>query len=63
MIKLGQLKSGDIVIVNEDGSSKEGTVVQTNGVENKIHIENGTQEFRYQPQDLFPVTLDEGQLI
>jgi hypothetical protein len=63
MIKLGQLKSGDIVLVNEDGSSKEGTVVQTNGVENMIQIDNGTQEFWYQPQDVFPVTLDEGQMI
>ena len=31
MVKLGQLQRGDIVMVNDEGLMREGTVVQTNG--------------------------------
>lgn len=63
MVKLGHLQANDIVMVNEDGLLREGTVVETNHEENMILVDNGTQEFWYQPQDVFPLALDESQLM
>ena len=63
MVKLAQLQNSDIVMVNEEGLLKEGTVIETNHEENMILVDNGTQEFWYQPQDIFPLALDENQMI
>lgn len=62
MIKIGQLQAGDIVIVNEEGQMREGVVVNKDIAENLIQVDNGTQEFWYQPEDLYPVALDDAQL-
>jgi hypothetical protein len=63
MIKLGQLQQGDIVMVNDEGLMREGVVVGKDIAEHLIHVDNGIQEFWYQPQDLFPIALDEDQLM
>jgi hypothetical protein len=63
MVKPGHLQSGDIVMVNDEGLLREGTVVQTNREEHLIQVDNGIQEFWYLPQDVYPVALDESQLI
>lgn len=63
MIKLGQLQAGDIVMVNDEGLMREGTVIETNREENMALVHNGVQEFWYPPQDLYPVALDESQLL
>jgi len=63
MIKIGQLQTGDIVIVSDEGLMREGVVVNKDIAENLIQVDNGIQEFWYQPQDLYPVALDEAQLI
>ncbi len=63
MIKLGQLQSGDILLVNEQGLMREGTVVQTNKAEHLVHVDNGVQEFWYAEQDIYPIALDEFQLV
>jgi hypothetical protein len=63
MIKIGQLHPGDIVMVNDEGLMREGTVVGKDIAEHLIHVDNGIQEFWYQPQDLYPIALDEDQLM
>jgi len=63
MVKLGQLQPGDIVMVNDDGVMREGMVVHTNGEEHMALIDNGIQEFWYAPEDIFPIALDESQLV
>ena len=63
MVKLGQLQPGDIVTVNDDGVMREGMVVHTNAEEHMALVDNGVQEFWYVPEDIFPVALDEAQLI
>jgi hypothetical protein len=63
MIKLGHLQSGDIVMVSDEGLLREGVVVQTNREEHMALVDNGIQEFWYQPQDIYPVALDENQLM
>lgn len=62
MIKIGHLKPGDIVMVNDDGLMREGEVVETNRIEHLALIDNGIQEFWYPQQDIFPVALDDSQL-
>jgi hypothetical protein len=63
MVKLGHLQTGDIVLVNDDGLLREGTVVHTNREEHMALIDNGIQEFWYPQQDIYPIALDENQLI
>ena len=63
MVKLGHLQNSDIVMVSEEGILREGTVIETNREENMILVDNGTQEFWYQAQDVFPLALDENQMM
>lgn len=63
MIKIGQLQTGDIVTVNDEGQMREGVVVNKDMAENLIKVDNGVQEFWYQPEDLYPVALDDEQLL
>lgn len=62
MIKLSDLKSGDIVRVVDDGSEREGTVVDVSRDENMVCIDNGIQEFWYAPEQLAPIPLTEKEL-
>lgn len=63
MIKLGHLQPGDIVMVNDEGLMREGTIIQTNAEEHMALVDNGIQEFWYAPQDIYPIALDEDQLL
>jgi hypothetical protein len=62
MLKIGELKQGDIVKVNDDGVEREGVVVKVDHEEHLALVNNGVQEFWYSQEDLKPVPLDEGQL-
>lgn len=62
MLKIGSLKQGDIIIVNDEGVKREGTVVGISHEENKAHVDNGVQEFWYSPEEMEAVPLDEKQL-
>lgn len=63
MLKIGHLKSGDVIMVNDDGISREGTVVKINREENQALVNNGIQDFWYSPEDMSPIPLDEAQLM
>ena len=63
MLKIGHLKSGDIIMVNDEGVMREGTVVSISHEENQALVDNGVQEFWYSPEDMSPVPLDENQLL
>jgi hypothetical protein len=63
MLKISNLKSGDILMVNDEGVKREGTVVKINHEEGLVLIDNGVQEFWYSPEDLQPIPLDEAQLL
>src|SRR4051812_16513158 len=62
MLKIGELKTGDIVKVNFEGSETEGTVVSVSHEEHQALVDNGVQEFWYSQDDMKPVPLDEMQL-
>jgi hypothetical protein len=62
MLKIGELKQGDIVRVNDEGVEREGVVVRISHEENQALIDNGVQEFWYSPEEMEAVPLDETQL-
>jgi hypothetical protein len=64
MIQFNELKAGDIVLVEFDGQRKEGEVIGLNGEDKEVNVQTGEQdEFWYSPNDLYPILLDEGQLM
>lgn len=62
MLKIGELKQGDIIQVNDDGVLREGTVVEVSHEEHQALVDNGIQEFWYSPEDMNPIPVDEDQL-
>lgn len=63
MIKFSELKQGDYVLVKTDGQTHQGEVTNFNFDEKEIEINNGVQEFYFKSEDLFPIPLDEEQLL
>ena len=63
MLKIGELKQGDIIQVNDDGVMREGTVLRISHEENQALVDNGVQEFWYSPEDMYPILVDEQQLL
>jgi hypothetical protein len=63
MLKIGNLKSGDIIKVDDEGIIREGIVVKVNHEEHLALVDNGVQEFWYSPEQMEAVPLDEEQLL
>ncbi len=62
MLKLNELKSRDHVIVNDDGVEREGTVVKVSHEDHQALIDNGVQEFWYNPEEIKAIPLNEQAL-
>jgi hypothetical protein len=63
MLKIGHLKAGDIVLLNDEGIVREGHVVQVSHEENQALVDNGIQEFWYTPEEMSAIPLDDDQLM
>jgi hypothetical protein len=63
MVKISDLKPGDIVQLVEGGVDREGTVVDVSRDENMACIDNGVQEFWYSPDQIVPIPMTEDRLI
>jgi hypothetical protein len=63
MIKITDLKPGDIVSVRYEDMEREGVVTDTNLGDGMVCIDNGVQEFWYSPEDLTPIPLTEDRLV
>ena len=63
MVKITELKEGDIVRVLDSGEEKIGTVREISREDNMANIDNGVQEFWYGPEDIVPIPLTEDQLV
>jgi len=63
MLKITNLKEGDIIRVDDDGVMREGTVIRVSREEHQALVDNGVQEFWYSPEDMHALPLDEPQLI
>jgi len=63
MIKYQDLKAGDYVLAEQDGTTWPGEVTNLNGDEKEICVNNGVQEFWFKADQLKPLPLDEEQLL
>jgi len=63
MLKFSEIKTGDYLIADNDGDKFQGEVTDINGDEKQICVDNGTQEFWYEMNQLSPIPLDEDQLM
>lgn len=62
MIKFHEIKDGDIIQVDYEGTRFEGEVIELDHEDKLVRIRNGEQEFWYSPADLYAIPLDDGQL-
>lgn len=62
MIKFSELKVGDLVIAEYDGNMWEGEVLNLNSDDKQACVQTEVQSFWFEPNHLFPITLDERQL-
>lgn len=62
MIKFSELKVGDYVIAEFEGSRREGEVVRLNGDEKQVCVETEVQEFWYEEEDLYPIPMSDESL-
>jgi len=63
MLKIDNLRTGDIVAVNDGGVKREGTVVRISHEEHQALVDNGVQQFWYSPEEIDPIPVDENQLM
>jgi hypothetical protein len=63
MIKFHELKVGDILLAEFEGKLDKGEVTELDIIDKEVCVETGVQEFWYSPEHLFPIPLDEEQLI
>lgn len=63
MVKITDLKEGDIVQVLDAGKERMGTVIRITREDNMACIDNGVQEFWYPPEEIVPVPLTEERLV
>jgi hypothetical protein len=63
MINLHELRTGDIVLAEYEGTRFEGEVIGIDREERKVNIQTSVQDFWYDSQDLYAIPLDEQQLV
>ncbi len=63
MIKFQDLKVGDYVLAEQDGTTWAGEVSNFNRDEKEICVDNGVQGFWFKAEQLSPLPLDEQQLM
>ena len=63
MIKISELKEGDFVMVNNEGTQMEGEVLEVDNVQHMALLEtNGQQDFWYPGEDLSAIPLSDAAL-
>lgn len=63
MINLHDVKAGDTVLVEFEGNTVEGQVLEVNREDKQVCVQTGEQEFWYDLKDLYPIPLSEDQLL
>ncbi len=63
MIKINELKVGDYVLAESDGQAWRGEVTDFNHDEKEICVNNGVQDLYFPQEALYPLPVDEEQLL
>jgi hypothetical protein len=62
MIKFNDIKIGDYVMGEFEGKMWEGEVVRLNNEDRQVCVETDVQEFWFEPEHLYPITLSDEAL-
>jgi hypothetical protein len=62
MIKFGDIQIGDYVMGEFEGKMWEGEVVRLNNEDRQVCVETDVQEFWFEPEHLYPITLSDEAL-
>jgi hypothetical protein len=63
MIRYHDIKLGDYIMANNDGTVWAGEVTDLNGDEKEICVNNGVQDFWFKAEELLPLPLNDEQLL
>ena len=63
MVKFQDIKVGDYLLAEQDGTTWAGEVANLNRDEKEICVDNGVQGFWFKAEQLKPLPLDEDQLM
>lgn len=63
MIKFSELKKGDYVLAGSNGQAWRGEVMGFNHDEKEVSVNNGVQDMYFKTEDLYPLPVDEEQLL
>ena len=63
MIKFAEIKHGDIVMAEFEGKKSKGVVKDLNQEDKEICVETEVQEYWFTPDQLYPIPLNEEQLL
>jgi hypothetical protein len=63
MIKMSELKPGDIVMAEYEGQRWEGVVKELNKEDKEVCVETSVQQFWFSPDDLYPIPVSDEQLL
>ncbi|GAA3939273.1 hypothetical protein GO495_10675 [Chitinophaga oryziterrae] len=63
MINLHDVKAGDTVLVDYEGNTVEGQVLEVNREDKQVCVQTGEQEFWYDLDALYAIPLNEDQLL
>jgi hypothetical protein len=63
MIKIQELKPGDVVRIVDQGTEIEGIVTDVSRDEAMVKVDNGVQEFWYNLDQIAPIPLTEKELL
>ena len=63
MIPINEIKKGDYVIAEFEGSRRQGQVNDVNRADKRICVETEVQEFWYDPENLYPIPISDEELI
>jgi hypothetical protein len=63
MIKFNELKIGDIVNAEYEGVVREGEVIDLDREDKLVCVQTDVQDFWYEPEHLFPILVNNEQLI
>jgi hypothetical protein len=63
MIRFPEIKEGDIIQADFDGQRFDGIVTELNHEDKQVCVQNGDQMNWFDAKDLYPIPLDETQLL
>ncbi len=63
MININEVKTGDFLIVDNDGDKRRGEVTELNFAAKQVCINNGVQDFWYEENQLFPLPISDEELL